>query len=129
MDCPECGTAIVAFPISADLARHLPGEDRGAALCPHCLTMQPVADPPSEVPEFDAVSSGFPDGDAAVPMALVLGLLPSLATYRDELGALLDRTERAGTDPLLVLDRLSDDPNVDSDVDLGRRRRQLEQLI
>jgi len=129
MDCPECGTAMLEFPVTAELATFLPGDDAGAALCPHCLTMQPVATPPNAVPSFDAVGDAFPEGDAAVPMALVLGLLPSLATYREELAALLDHTERAGTDPLLVLDRLAEDPAIDSTVDLRRRRRQLEQLI
>lgn len=129
MDCPECGTATIAFPVSADLARYLPGDDPGAVLCPRCLTVKPVVDPPEAVPAFEGVGTAFPDGDAAVPMALLLGLLPSLATYREELGELLAETERAGTDPLLVLDRLADDPAVDAAVDLRRRRRQLEQLL
>jgi len=62
-------------------------------------------------------------------MALVFALLPSLATYRGELSELLLVVERAGTDPLLVLDRLADDPAVDPAIDLSRRRRQLEQFL
>lgn len=129
MDCPECGTETLAFPVPDDLGRYLPGEDPGAALCPRCLTVKPVADPPDVAPDFDAVGSSFPDGDAAVPTALLLALLPSLATYREELSELLVEIERAGTDPLLVLDRLADDPEIDATIDLRRRRRQLEQLL
>ena len=129
MDCPECGTETIDFPVPEELARYLPGDDSGATLCPHCLTVQPLADAPSSTPSFDGVPTAFPDGEAAVPMALVFALLPSLATYREELSELLLVVERAGTDPLLVLDRLADDPAVDPAIDLRRRRRQLEQLL
>jgi len=67
--------------------------------------------------------------DAAVPFVLLVGLVPSLARYRSEISALLEVVERAGTDPLLALDRLADDPGVESDTDLRGRRRQLEQLL
>jgi hypothetical protein len=64
-----------------------------------------------------------------VPMALLVGLLSNLALYRSEISALLERVEREGTDPLLVLDRLAHDPDVQTDLDLAGRRRQLEQLL
>jgi len=130
MDCPECGATTIAFPLEADLASYLPGDESGAALCTRCLSLHPVGNPPAAVPSFDAMADAYPsDPDAGVPMALVLGLLSSLALYRDELSGLLTRVERAGTDPLLVIDRLDADPSIDSAVDLGRRRRQLEALI
>ncbi len=121
---------MLAFPVEASLREYLPGEDPGAALCPRCLALRPVADPPAEVPDFGRVSDAFPDApSAAVPFALLLGLLSSLATHRDEIAALLELVEREGVDPLLTLDRLADDPDVDSGVDLAGRRRQLEQLL
>lgn len=130
MDCPECGSATVAFAVPADLREYLPGEEAGAALCPHCLALRPTADPPTGDPEFERVGDAFPSNpEAAVPMALLVGLLSSLARNRDEIAALLARVERAGTDPLLVLDRLATDPGVDAGVDLATRRRQLEQLL
>ena len=130
MDCPECGGETVAFSVPADLREYLPGEESGAALCTVCLALRPVADPPSDPPDFDRVSDGFPSNpDAAVPLALLVGLLPSLVTNRAEISALLERVERAGTDPLLALDRLAADPEIDAGVDLRTRRRQLEQLL
>lgn len=130
MDCPECGTETISFPVEPSLHEYLPGEDSGAAICPRCLTLQPVADPPAEIPDFTGISDAFPSNDdAAVPMALMLGLLSSLATYRQEISALLERVERAGVDPLLVVDRLAEDPTVESKTDLAGRRRQLEQLL
>lgn len=129
MDCPACGAATVAFAVPADLREFLPGGDPGAALCAECLRLHPVADPPAELPAFAAVSDAFPDGEAAVPMALLVGLLDSLARYRAEITALLERVERAGSDPFLVVDRLADDPGIDAATDLRRRRHQLEQLL
>jgi len=121
---------MLSFAVPDDLREYLPGEEPGAALCPRCLAVRPAGDPPAELPEFTTVSDAFPSTtDAAVPMALLVGLLPSLARYRSELSALLERVERAGTDPLLVLDRLADDPDVDADFDLRVRRRQLTQLL
>lgn len=129
MDCPACGAPTVAFAVPADLREYLPGEDAGAALCTSCLRLHPVGDPPADPPAFSRVGDAFPEGEAAVPMALLVGLLDSLAQYRAEITALLERVERAGTDPFLVVDRLADDPSVDAAADLRRRRHQLEQLL
>jgi len=130
MDCPDCGGGTLSFPVPAKYRSLLPGEEPGAALCRQCLSLHPEPDPPGEPPEFRRVSGAFPaNPDAAVPMALVVGLLDSLALYRSEIGDLLAAAERAGTDPLLVLDRLARDPDLEPAVDLAGRRRQLEQLL
>jgi hypothetical protein len=130
MDCPDCGAETIAFPVAADLRDALPGDEPGAALCTQCLALHPVTDPPAEIPDFQRVSDAFPrDPDAAVPVAILVGLLENLALYRTEIADLLARAERAGVDPLLVLDRLADDEDVRTDRDLRGRRRQLEQLL
>lgn len=125
MDCPACGGGCVVFAVPSDLREYLPADAPAAALCTDCLTLHPVeeADPD---PDFTRVGEAFPTGEAAVPMAMLLGLLDSLAIYRQEVTALLERVERAGADPLLCIDRLS---NEGRSVDLGRRRHQLEQLL
>lgn len=130
MDCPACGASTVAFAVPPEYREYLPGEEDGAALCPRCLTLQPVADAPAAPPDLAAISDALPtDSDAAVPLALLLGLLENLALYRSEISELLGEVERAGVDPLLVLDRLAADPDVDAVADLAGRRRQLEQLL
>lgn len=130
MDCPACGGATLAFTVPPDLREYLPGGDPGAALCRTCLRLHPVRDPPATVPDFTRISDVFPDNEeAAVPLALLVGLLDSLAQYRSEITALLERVERGGTDPFLVVDRLAGDPSVDAAADLRRRRHQLEQLL
>ena len=132
MDCPACGAPTVAFTVPPDLREYLPGEESGAALCTRCLRLHPTGVPDDSSgapPDFSQVSDAFPEGEAAVPMALLVGLLDSLAQYRAEITALLERVERAGTDPFLVVDRLADDSDVDAAADLPRRRHQLEQLL
>jgi len=130
MDCPDCGAEALAFPVPEGHRDLLPGEEPGAALCTRCLGLHPVADPPTELPDFQRVSDAFPTNpEAAVALALLVGLLDSLALYRSEVSTLLARVEREGADPLLALDRLGADRAVDSEVDLAGRRRQLEQLL
>jgi hypothetical protein len=92
--------------------------------------MHPAAETPSTVPDFQQLSDAFPSNrEAALPMVLVVGLLSNLALYRAEISDLLGAVERAGADPLLVLDRLDRDPDIDPETDLSGRRRQLEQLL
>lgn len=130
MDCPDCGAATLAFRVPEAHRDLLPGDESGAALCTQCLALHPVADPPADLPDFQRVSDAFPTNpEAAVALALLVGLLDSLALYRSEISALLARVEREGVDPLLALDRLATDDDVDSEVDLADRRRQLEQLL
>ncbi|WP_135824918.1 DUF6276 family protein [Halorussus ruber] len=134
MTCPECGSEQVAFRVPADLREYLPEETESAAICTVCLALDPgesaVEDSATEdSPDFGRLSDAFPGGDAGVAMALAVGLLDSLALYRSEIAALLERVERAGTDPLLVLDRLATDPELEPQFDVDRRRTQAEQLL
>jgi hypothetical protein len=88
-----------------------------------------VGEPPDAVPDLASISDALPRDDAAaVPLALLLGLLENLALYRAEIDDLATAVERAGVDPLLVFDRLAADPAIDAATDLRGRRRQLEQL-
>jgi len=130
MDCPACGGLALDFSVPEEYRECLRGDDPGAALCSSCLRLHPVPDPPESVPDFTEISDAFPsNSEAAVPLALLVGLLDSLATHRAEIADLLEAVERAGTDPFLAVDRLADDPAVDAAADLRRRRHQLEQLL
>ena len=129
MDCPHCETQVVAFAVPEAYRAYVPGEETAVGLCPQCLALEPATEPPED-PAFERVGDSFPtDPETAVPMALLVGLLDSLALYRSEISALLEAVERGGTDPLLVLDRLARDPDIQTDVDLSGRRKQLEQLL
>ncbi|ELZ05131.1 hypothetical protein C480_10989 [Natrialba aegyptia DSM 13077] len=110
-----------------------------AEFCTHCLRLECPADgtdtgdaatDTGAEPEFAAVSEAFPTRRSqAIPLALAIGLASSLATNRSAIETLLKDVERAGTDPLLVLDRLQRDPSVEPAIDLERRQHQLEQLL
>ncbi|MUV89095.1 hypothetical protein GJ629_03580 [Halapricum sp. CBA1109] len=129
MECSECDGVAVAYPVPDQYRSLLPEATPGAATCTRCLAIQPVTDPPDDHPDYQRISEAFPsDPDAAVPMAIALGLLSSLALNRQAITDLLAAVERAGSDPMLVVSRLVDDTTVDPHVDLVGRRRQLEQL-
>ncbi|ELY68778.1 DUF6276 family protein [Natrinema versiforme] len=131
MACSACGSSAISFAVPEE---HRPDTPSGAAVvsfCPHCLTLEPAPDDetPTDDPDFARVSDQFPtQPERAIPLALTIGLCSSLAMNRAAIESLLDAVERAGVDPLLVLDRLSADPSVEPAVDLERRRHQLEQL-
>jgi len=133
MACPDCGSDTISFSVPEDYRTDAPSAASVVSFCPHCLALEPASDGESAVrsdPEFARVSDAFPtQPERAVPLALALGLCSSLATNRTAIELLLREVERAGTDPLLVLDRLIADPSVKPAIDLERRRHQLEQLL
>ena len=116
--------------VPAELREYLPGDAPAVAVCRACLAMEPTDDASDETPELTALDDAIPsDPESAVTLVLLVGLLDSLALYRAEITALLERLERGGTDPLLVVDRLADSYGDDAHVDLATRRHQLEQLL
>jgi hypothetical protein len=132
MSCTECARATLAFRVPEDLRDCLPENAGAAAVCVSCLTLQPPASDEDIVddPDLTRISDAFPaDPDPAVSMALLVGLLESLALNRPKIERLMERIEAAGHDPLLTLDRLADDRELNPAMDLRGRRRQLEQLL
>lgn len=120
------------FGVPADLRSLAPNEATALALCARCLRLEPTATdaaPEAEEVSFDRVSEAFPAGEAGVAMALAVGLLDSIAHNRAALTDLLERVERGGTDPFLLLDRLARQGSIQAHVDIDRRRHQLEQLL
>jgi hypothetical protein len=126
MVCSECEGEVVRLAVPEELREHVRGWE-AAGVCSRCLALQP-AEAADDDPDWSAFGEAFPDGEAAVPMALVVGLLDQLALNRSALSALVERAERAGADPRLVLDRLATSGSIQANYDIDRRRRQLEQL-
>jgi len=130
MDCPDCDAPTLPFPLSAADRERLPHDAPGAAVCRRCLRVDPIDDPPADCPDFTAVSDAFPPTPAhARTVVCVLALLDSIALYRADVEALVDRAEDEGTDVMLVLDRLRADDGVAPHFDLEKRAHQLEQLL
>jgi hypothetical protein len=129
-DCPACSTRLVAFTVPPDLREYAPDGAAAAGLCPRCLTLAAVepsaaADPPA----FDRVAPSFPNGEAGVAVALLLGRLPSLAVEKPAVRALRERAETAGADVVLTLDRLVEASGVEPAFALERKVVQMEQLV
>ena len=131
MECPNCRARAVVFEVPEQYREHAPEGAARAALCPECLTLTAAEDVPAAAePRFDRISSAFPsDPAAAVPLAIAIGLLDSLALNRRALEALVPAAESAGADPLLLLDRLHVQGGVSPAFDISRRRHQLEQIL
>jgi hypothetical protein len=132
MSCTECARSTVAFRVPTELRDCLPENASAAALCVSCLTLQPPASGEEirEAPDLTEISDAFPaDPDPGVSMALLVGLLESLALNRGTIERLIERIEESGHDPMLTLDRLAEDRDLNPAMDLKGRRRQLEQLL
>jgi hypothetical protein len=130
MNCPNCRTPVLQFPIQEEFRSYVPGEAAGGYICPSCLTVEPDENAATDHPDYTEISDAFPNtAETAVPMALSLGLLQSLALNRSEINELFQHMEEEGVDPLLVLEELAESTTIDSRLDLRGRKRQLEQLM
>jgi len=127
MDCARCDAPTLSFSIPEDLRPYAPGESAAATICSTCLTVA-AAEEGETAPDWGELSDAMPDGESGVAAALMLGALESFAINRSDIQALVRRLEREGTDPHVLVDRLLADGSVDPAVDLGRRKRNLEQL-
>ncbi|NIB99671.1 DUF6276 family protein [Halobacterium sp. R2-5] len=130
MSCPNCGGEELQFPIPEAVAEYLPDDRPAATLCTNCLAVAPADDVPDEYPDFTRVSDAFPaDGETGAGLACLLALLDRLVVHREDAERVATEAERRGVDVLLFLDRLAGDSGLDPQLDVERRRRQLEQLI
>ncbi|WP_257301006.1 DUF6276 family protein [Haloarchaeobius sp. FL176] len=129
MQCSNCRSDTVAFAVPDDVSEYAPGNGSAAAICTSCLNVFAV-ESPDEDADLSEVSEAFEvDEEAAVEMALVVGLLSSLALNRSKIETLLEHVEDRGVDPMLVLEELQADASLQPAVAIGRRRSQLEQLM
>ncbi len=126
MGCPEHPDAGVTIAVPDALRTSAPDRAATVTQCTRCLRVTPGGE---DLESPQAISTAYPDGEAGVGAVLLVGLLESLASNRDRIEALLDRLEVVGVDIFLVIDRLAADERFAPDVDLSRRRRQLEQLV
>lgn len=133
MDCPECGSPTIDFFVPERYRASLSTDATTASCCTRCLTVEPVTERDLDAettPAFERISDAVPtDPERAVPLLLALDLASSLATNRDAIESLLREVERAGADPLLAIDRLERDTELEPAIDLERRSHQIEQLL
>ncbi|WP_259370346.1 DUF6276 family protein [Salinarchaeum laminariae] len=126
MPCSLCEAAMVDYAVPGSLQQFAP--DETVTVCTNCLTIESDAGD-STAEDLDAISEELPAGDAGVGVVLLVDLLDALATNRSEIEELVDQLEDEGSDPMLALDRLAEDPGLDPAVDIQRRSTQLQQLV
>lgn len=130
MTCPNCGGDELVFPVPEAVRDRLPDDRVGATICTNCLRVSPTDEAPDDYPDFSPVSDAFPGGgETSAVLALLLALLDRLVLHREDADAVAAVAEGRGVDVLLFLDRLAADQSIDPELDVERRRRQLEQLI
>jgi hypothetical protein len=128
MACPDCDSSLVPFVVPPELREYVFDGPETIAICTRCLSLHQTESVNSD-PDFSRISESFPQGEAAIPMALMLGLLESLALYRTEIENLFECVERKGADPLLVINRLAAQGSTQPQWDAERRQHQLEQFL
>ncbi len=131
VECSNCRADSVPFRVPESLRDHRAVNGDWATICRVCLTVDELDTEPTAEESLHAVSEAFPsDPPAAAGIAVLLGLLESLALNRPDIEAVVEHLESEhGVDPMLVLDRLADDPDLSPAIALDRRRHQLEQLL
>ncbi|MCU4926595.1 DUF6276 family protein [Halobacteria archaeon AArc-dxtr1] len=133
MACSRCERPTVAFAVPEKYREYAPETTAIATICSQCLAVSAGGenrDVSGDVAAFDPISDAYPtDPDAGVVLSLLLDQCDSLATNRAAIETLLLDLERRGVDPLLTIDRLLADSDVEPAIDLDRRRHQLEQLL
>ncbi|WP_227133828.1 DUF6276 family protein [Halorubellus salinus] len=130
MQCSECRGDVTVFEVPADLREFAPGD--AASICTQCLTVT-AADPANAQPagevRFEDIVESFPPETAGVRMALVVGMLSSLALNRSNIETLVEDLAADGVDAMLILEDLEGEGSLQPRVAIGRRRKQLEQLM
>lgn len=128
--CSHCGADAVAFTVPEAIREHVTLDSSAASLCRVCLTVDTLDEQVASAEPLTIISEVFPDdSEAAAMVAVVVGLLESLALHRHDIQAVIDQLEAQGVDPLLVLERLAEDPSLTPAIDLERRLHQLGQLL
>lgn len=128
--CPECSGPTVVRPLPPELRGYLPGDPETIGICPRCVVVSPVDEPSADPVTDESLPATLPDDeDTRLTLVTLVTLLSSLALYREECEELVARLERQGVDPILALERLATDPDVELPFDVARRRAQLVQLL
>ncbi len=126
MSCPDHPDAGVALSVPASYREYAPTQASRITQCERCLRIWPGGEQPQSPTQITPI---YPEGDSGVGAVLLIGLLASLATNREQIESLVTTLESEGVDVFLLLERLAADETLEPAVDLPRRRQQLIQLL
>jgi len=126
--CPRCEHPQITMTVPSELSRYAAAP--AVRCCQRCLAVEAAESRnESAEPSFEAIHRRFPTGQEGVGMVLLLDKLSSLALNRGDIEALVSILESNGVDLFLTLERLIADPEIDPEINLARRRTQLETLL
>ncbi|MBC9985110.1 hypothetical protein E4P24_01810 [Haloferax sp. AS1] len=127
MSCPDCDGDLAVFAVPESLESHAPEAALTVGLCADCLRLHSTEAPPSDGASRP-LAGALPDGDAGAAVALLVGMLDSLALNRAGIVDCVEFAERSGTDVHLTLDRLQQTATAPH-FDVARRQRQLDAFL
>lgn len=127
MSCPDCDGDLAVFAVPEPLESHAPEAALTVGLCADCLRLHSTEAPPSDGASRP-LAGALPDGDAGAAVALLVGMLDSLALNRAGIIDCVEFAERSGTDVHLTLDRLQQAATAPH-FDVARRQRQLDAFL
>lgn len=127
MPCPECGGDEVVFAVPEPLEEYAPEGSVTIGLCGDCLRVHP-SDGRLTDDETRPLAHIVPNGGGGAAVAMLVGLLDSLALNREAIVECTEYAEREGVDVHLTLDRLEQSVP-DAHFDVARRHSQLEAFL
>jgi len=127
MSCPDCDGELAVFAVPEPLESHAPEAALTVGLCADCLRLHSTEAPLTEG-DSRPLADALPEGDAGAALALLVGMLDSLALNRAGIVDCVEFAERAGADVHLALDRLQR-AATDPHFDVARRQSQLDAFL
>ncbi|AKU06472.1 MULTISPECIES: DUF6276 family protein [Haloferax] len=127
MSCPDCDGELAVFAVPEPLESHAPEAALTVGLCAGCLRLHPAETAPTDG-DSRPLADVLPEGDAGASVALLVGMLDSLALNRAGIVDCVEFAERSGIDVHLTLDRLQREA-ADPHFDVARRQAQLDAFL
>ncbi|WP_042663444.1 DUF6276 family protein [Haloferax sp. ATB1] len=127
MSCPDCDGELAVFAVPEPLASHAPEAALTVGLCAGCLRLHPTETVPTDG-DSRPFADVLPEGDAGAAVALLVGMLDSLALNCAGIVDCVEFAEQSGIDVHLTLDRLQREAT-NPHFDVARRQAQLDAFL
>ncbi|MFC7204784.1 DUF6276 family protein [Haloferax namakaokahaiae] len=127
MSCSECDGDTAVFAVPDDIASYAPDDAKRVSLCGDCLRVH-ASDDPVTADSNRSLADIVPATDGGAALALVIGMLDSLALNRAAIVTCLEYAEADGVDVHLALDRLAESVP-EAHFDVARRHAQLDSFL